>query len=117
MASWTNPRSSPTSWCCRAWCCRWYEASHHCRDLHAASSPRYQDTNGDGISDEKRSSTTGSQTKNNLEHQDTALQWGIDNHLYSGNLSRRFRITGKGMGMEPVQIFGRTSQWGLGHGR
>ncbi|RBP43610.1 mono/diheme cytochrome c family protein [Roseimicrobium gellanilyticum] len=73
----------------------------------------YQDTNGDGIADEKKDFYHGEPTKNNLEHQDTALQWGIDNHLYSGNLSRRFRITSKGMSMEPVQIFGRTSQWGL----
>ncbi|WP_050031314.1 ThuA domain-containing protein [Verrucomicrobium sp. BvORR034] len=73
----------------------------------------YQDTNGDGVADEKKDFYSGEPTKNNLEHQDTALQWGIDNHLYSGNLSRRFRLTREGSAMEPVQIFGRTSQWGL----
>jgi putative membrane-bound dehydrogenase-like protein len=73
----------------------------------------YRDTNDDGVADEKKDFYKGEPTKNNLEHQDTALQWGIDNYLYSGNLSRRFRLTGNGAGMEPNQIFGRTSQWGL----
>lgn len=71
----------------------------------------YRDTNGDGIADEKSDFYTGEPTKNNLEHQDTALQWGIDNYLYSGNLSRRFRVTGNRM--DPSPIYGRTSQWGL----
>lgn len=73
----------------------------------------YRDSNGDGVADEKKDFYKGEPTKNNLEHQDTALQWGIDNYLYSGNLSRRFRVTANGSGMEPSQIFGRTSQWGL----
>ncbi len=73
----------------------------------------YQDTNGDGISDTKSDFFRGEPTKNNLEHQDTALLWGVDNYLYSGNLSRRFRITKDGKGMESSPIYGRTSQWGL----
>lgn len=71
----------------------------------------YRDTNGDGVADEKKDFYNGDPTKNNLEHQDTALQWGIDNYLYTGILSRRFRLTSNGM--ELSQIFGRTSQWGL----
>ncbi len=71
----------------------------------------YKDTNGDGVADEKKVLYEGEPTKSNLEHQDTAIQWGIDNYLYSGNLSRRFRLTGDKM--EPGPIFGRTSQWGL----
>lgn len=71
----------------------------------------YRDSNGDGVADEKKELFDGGVSKANLEHQDTALVWGIDNYLYTGILSRRFRLTGEKM--ESSQIFGRTSQWGL----
>lgn len=71
----------------------------------------YRDRNGDGVAEEKKEIFSGSPTKANLEHQDSALQWGVDNHLYSGNLGRRFRLTGDVM--EPVQMWGGSSQWGL----
>jgi len=71
----------------------------------------YRDGNGDGVADEKKILFTGEPTKANLEHQDTALQWGIDNHLYSGILGRRFRFIGDIM--ESNQIWGNSSQWGL----
>jgi mono/diheme cytochrome c family protein len=71
----------------------------------------YRDTKGNGIADEKVELYNGEPTKSNLEHQDTALQWGIDNYLYTGILSRRFRLTPNGMVSSP--IWGRTSQWGL----
>ena len=71
----------------------------------------YRDRNGDGVADENKEMFNGGVTKANLEHQDSALQWGIDNHLYSGNLGRRFRINGDTM--ESVQMWGGSSQWGL----
>lgn len=71
----------------------------------------HRDGNGDGIADEKKLLFSGGATKANLEHQDTALQWGIDNYLYSGILGRRFRFTGEAM--ESHQIWGNSSQWGL----
>lgn len=71
----------------------------------------YRDSTGKGVADEKKELFSGEETKANLEHQDTALQWGVDNHLYTGRLSRRFRLTANGM--EAEQIFGATSQWGL----
>lgn len=71
----------------------------------------YRDKNGDGVADEKQEIFDGGPTKSNLEHQDTALVWGLDNYLYTGTLSRRFRLkSGK---MESSPIWGRTSQWGL----
>lgn len=71
----------------------------------------YRDGNGDGVADEKKVLFSGGPTKANLEHQDTALQWGVDNYLYSGILGRRFRFTGEAM--ESNQIWGSSSQWGL----
>jgi putative membrane-bound dehydrogenase-like protein len=71
----------------------------------------YRDTTGDGVADEKKVLYAGEPTKANLEHQDTALQWGIDNYIYSGILGRRFRFTGEAM--ESNQIWGSSSQWGL----
>ncbi|MEA3210369.1 MAG: hypothetical protein QOE70_3426 [Chthoniobacter sp.] len=71
----------------------------------------YRDNTGNGVADEKKELYDGGPTKNNLEHQDTALLWGTDNYLYTGILGRRFRFTGNAMEMN--QIFGRTSQWGL----
>lgn len=71
----------------------------------------YRDANGDGVSDEKKEVYSGSPTKANLEHQDSALQWGVDNYIYSGTLGRRFRFSGDAM--EPNQMWGGSSQWGL----
>lgn len=71
----------------------------------------FRDSNGDGVADERSTLFQGEPSKANLEHQDTALQWGIDNYLYSGILGRRFRFTGTAM--EHNQIWGTSSQWGL----
>jgi mono/diheme cytochrome c family protein len=71
----------------------------------------YRDTTGKGVADEKKELFSGEPTKANLEHQDTALIWGVDNFLYTGHLNRRFRLTGDVMKEEP--IYGGNSQWGL----
>ena len=80
-------------------------------ETYTGSFVSYRDTKGDGVADEKKVLFSGEPAKGNLEHQDTALVWGIDNYLYTGILSRRFRLTGDAM--KPDQIWGRTSQWGL----
>jgi len=71
----------------------------------------YRDTTGKGVADEKKELYGGGETKANLEHQDSALQWGIDNYLYSAQLGRRFRFTHDTW--EVDHIFGGSSQWGL----
>lgn len=81
-------------------------------ETYTGSFTSYRDSNGDGVADEKKEVFKGSPTKANLEHQDTALVWGLDNYLYTGQLNRRFRLTSGGL-MESSQLFGPNSQWGL----
>jgi mono/diheme cytochrome c family protein len=73
----------------------------------------YRDRDGDGIADEKVQVYDGGKAGGNLEHQDSALLWGLDNRLYTALLgSRRFRVAADGH-WEAEQLFGHGSQWGL----
>ena len=73
----------------------------------------YRDTHGDGVADERKELYDGGATKANLEHQDSALTWGIDNYLYTAQLSsRRFRFSHGSWETDP--LYGNNnSQWGL----
>ncbi|QDT43859.1 F5/8 type C domain protein [Gimesia alba] len=72
----------------------------------------YRDTNGDGVADEKILLYPGGKAGGNLEHQNSALTWGIDNWIYSARLgSQRHRFrNGK---WESERIYGDHGQWGL----
>jgi mono/diheme cytochrome c family protein len=71
----------------------------------------YRDTNGDGISDEKREFFKGGGRGANLEHQPSGLIWNIDNWIYISSDGQRFRYTrGK---LEVDNIFSQFAQWGL----
>ncbi len=72
----------------------------------------YRDTNGDGVADEKILLYPGGKTGGNLEHQNSALTWGLDNWIYSARLgTKRHRFTnGK---WESERIYGDNGQWGL----
>jgi mono/diheme cytochrome c family protein len=73
----------------------------------------YKDTNGDGVADEQVEVFDGGPSKSNLEHQDSALTWGIDNRLYTALLgSRRFKI-GADLTWISEPVYGRGSQWGI----
>ena len=70
----------------------------------------YRDTDGDGVSDEKRSVYEGGPRGGNLEHQPSGLTWGIDNWLYMANNSYRLRWQdGK---LIKQDIPGNGGQWG-----
>ncbi len=73
----------------------------------------YKDTDGDGVADQKVEVFDGGPSKGNLEHQDSALTWGLDNRLYTALVgSRRFRI-GADLKWAAEPLYGRGSQWGL----
>ncbi|WP_339730765.1 discoidin domain-containing protein [uncultured Gimesia sp.] len=72
----------------------------------------YRDTNGDGVADEKILLYPGGKAGGNLEHQNSALTWGLDNWIYSarqGTQRHRYR-NGK---WESERIYGDNGQWGL----
>lgn len=72
----------------------------------------YRDTNGDGVADEKILLYPGGKAGGNLEHQNSALTWGLDNWIYSarqGTRRHRYR-NGK---WESERIYGDNGQWGL----
>jgi mono/diheme cytochrome c family protein len=73
----------------------------------------YRDSKGDGVADEKTELADVGPSKANLEHQDSALTWGIDNCIYTAqHNTRRFRVSAGGTWTsEPV--YGSNSQWGL----
>jgi len=72
----------------------------------------YRDTNGDGVADEKILLYPGGESGGNLEHQNSALTWGLDNWIYSARLgTKRHRFTnGK---WKTEQVYGDNGQWGL----
>ncbi|MEO7415184.1 MAG: discoidin domain-containing protein [Opitutaceae bacterium] len=72
----------------------------------------YRDTNGDGVSDEKKLFHTFPRAgDNNLEHQPSGLIWAMDNWIYSTYSSVRIRWTPKGAVSEPTAANG--GQWGI----
>jgi mono/diheme cytochrome c family protein/glucose/arabinose dehydrogenase len=71
----------------------------------------YQDTNGDGVADEKTLVYDGGKRGGNLEHQPSGLIWDRDNWIYEAANSFRLRLQGTNMIKEPTPPNG--GQWGL----
>lgn len=77
----------------------------------------YKDTNGDGISDQKRVAYKNDQyvvNDANMEHQRSGLDWNLDNWLYITYDPIRFRFTG-GILQADTIASGSPGQWGLTH--
>jgi mono/diheme cytochrome c family protein/glucose/arabinose dehydrogenase len=72
---------------------------------------RFTDTNHDGRSDKKELFTTGFGRAGNVEHQQSSLNWGMDNWLYSTYNAFRIRWTPNGVLREPTGTNG--AQWGI----
>jgi mono/diheme cytochrome c family protein len=73
----------------------------------------YKDNDNDGVADENVEVFAGPPAKNNLEHQDSALTWGVDNRVYTAQLgSRRFKL-GADLKWTSEPSYGRGSQWGI----
>ena len=72
----------------------------------------YHDADGDGRADGREQVFDFGKSDANLEHQDSALSWGIDNWLYSamGKQRLRFGKDGKLVGEDVPHEF---AQWGL----
>ena len=72
----------------------------------------YRDRDGDGRADDREQVFDYGKSGANLEHQDSALSWGIDNWLYSAMGAKRLRIgkDGKFVGEEVPHEF---AQWGI----
>lgn len=73
----------------------------------------YRDTDGDGVSDEKKLLLEDTARDNrNLEHQDANMLWNLDNWLYVTNKAFRYRFTNNGLLRDtlPEPLPG---QWGL----
>jgi mono/diheme cytochrome c family protein/glucose/arabinose dehydrogenase len=71
----------------------------------------YRDTDGDGVSDQKKLFYSGEARRSNLEHQTSGLIWCADNWLYSTYNSYRIRWTPSGIRRESTAPNG--GQWGL----
>lgn len=54
----------------------------------------YRDTDRDGVSDGRELLRAGDKDNRNLEHQDSALTYGIDNWLYTAMGGERLRLRG-----------------------
>ena len=78
----------------------------------------YRDSDGDGVSDEKKllyeGGTDGRHNPDkSVEHQDSGLLWNLDNHIYISYNSERYRyVTGT---WEREKQPGHWTQWGLTH--
>ncbi|MGV3660413.1 MAG: DUF7133 domain-containing protein [Prosthecobacter sp.] len=70
----------------------------------------YRDTNGDGVSDEKKAVYTGGPRGGNLEHQPSGLTWANDNWLYSA--VNNYRLRWKDGQLIKQDISGNGGQWG-----
>lgn len=70
----------------------------------------YKDTNGDGVSDEKKRVYEGGPRGGNLEHQPSGLTYGIDNWLYTAGNNYRLRM--KDGQLIKHDIPGNGGQWG-----
>ncbi|MBM81983.1 MAG: hypothetical protein CMJ78_15540 [Planctomycetaceae bacterium] len=72
----------------------------------------YRDTDGDGVADEKTLLYGGGKAGGNLEHQNSAMMWGIDNWIYCARTGyKRHRFVGGEWKWE--RIYGDNGQWGL----
>lgn len=70
----------------------------------------YRDTNGDGVSDEKKLVYQGGERGGNLEHQPSGLTWAIDNWVYSA--VNNYRLRWKDGQFTKQDIPGNGGQWG-----
>jgi glucose/arabinose dehydrogenase/mono/diheme cytochrome c family protein len=70
----------------------------------------YQDTDGDGISDGKKTVYTGGPRGGNLEHQPSGLTWALDNWLYTA--VNNYRLRWKDGQLIKEDIPGNGGQWG-----
>ncbi len=73
----------------------------------------YRDTNGDGVSDDKKLFHAFEKRSANLEHQPSGLVWAMDNWIYTTYNAERIRWTPQGAIKEPTGPNG--GQWGLAH--
>ncbi len=70
----------------------------------------YRDTNGDGVSDEKKPVYQGGPRGGNLEHQPSGLTWANDNWLYTA--VNNYRLRWKEGQLIKQDIPGNGGQWG-----
>jgi glucose/arabinose dehydrogenase/mono/diheme cytochrome c family protein len=70
----------------------------------------YKDTNGDGVSDEKKQVYQGGPRGGNLEHQPSGLTWANDNWLYTA--VNNYRLRWKDGQLIKQGIPGNGGQWG-----
>lgn len=75
----------------------------------------YRDTKGDGVADEKVLLFKGREGDPNhsVEHQDSGLDWNLDNWIYVTYGRERYRFTDGKWQAEPT--LGIWTQWGLTH--
>ncbi len=78
----------------------------------------YRDTDGDGVADETkmlydRGPVGRNGPEKSVEHQDSGLQWNIDNHLYVTYNMERYRYTDGDWQVEKQPS--HWTQWGLTH--
>jgi mono/diheme cytochrome c family protein len=71
----------------------------------------YTDTDNDGVADKKELFTSGYGRAGNVEHQESAMTWALDNWIYSTINAFRVRWTPHGVVREPSGAPG--GQWGL----
>ena len=71
----------------------------------------YRDADRDGVADGRVRVREGKPDKRNLEHQDSALTWGIDNWLYTAMGGERLRVRGDSLHSEALPS--AFAQWGL----
>lgn len=75
----------------------------------------YRDTDGDGVSDEKKLLFKGKEipATKSVEHQDSGLIWNLDNTIYISYNHTKYRFTdGTWRGLKAEGIW---AQWGLDH--
>ncbi len=75
----------------------------------------YRDTDDDGVADEKRKLYDGFEhsTNKSVEHQDSGLDWNLDNWIYVSYGHRRYRYT-DGVWRDQ-KLHGNWAQWGVTH--
>ncbi|MCB1208639.1 MAG: discoidin domain-containing protein [Verrucomicrobiales bacterium] len=70
----------------------------------------YTDTNGDGVSDEKKPVYEGGPRGGNLEHQPSGMTWALDNWIYTA--VNNYRLRWKDGQLIKEDIPGNGGQWG-----
>lgn len=88
------------------------------RETDSYAVTAYRDTDGDGVSDEKKVLYDPGDSKRihsdkSVEHQDSGLLWNLDNHIYITYNSERYRFTDGNWKIEKQP--GHWTQWGLAH--